>query len=344
MVINFPKLVNQYLGKLPKHDYPVLNTRLFVSLWLSFALDQSLDSMQSLFKRLKFQGQSPDITTFSKAARHRSIQPFVQLYQSLLQHIKSRHSHVKSYEICPIDSTVVTLTSKLLWQLKYHQVKLFNVFSNTTNVGDEALIHFGSAHDYKFAEEITQTLSSNQVAVMDRGFASLEHLRQLHAQNRWFVLRVSLNYKLEPLETGQWKIGSQKTAGNYRLVWFSDEENKAEYRLVTNLPETVTNQEIAEIYRQRWQIELFWKFLKMHLKLDRLITKNVNGITIQIYTVLIAHLLLQLLEIPQMWGTKLLDKLRYLQACMSYEGSYAHWIERILNPNQIQPQPLAWTH
>jgi putative transposase len=82
----------------------------------------------------------------------------------------------------------------------------------------------------------------------------------------------------------------------------------------------------------------------MHLKLDRLITENVNGIKMQIYTALIAHLLLQLLDIPQMWGTKLLDKLRYLQAYMSYEGSYAHWIERILNPNQTQPQPCAWTH
>ncbi len=111
-------------------------------------------------------------------------------------------------------------------------------------------------------------------------------------------------------------------------------ETKKEYRLVTNLPETgeiaVTAESVMEIYRCRWSIELLWKFLKMHLKLDHLITKNVNGIAIQIYATLIAYLILQLVEIPQAWETKLLDKLRYLQACMCQEISYIHWLERIM--------------
>ncbi len=71
-----------------------------------------------------------------------------------------------------------------------------------------------------------------------------------------------------------------------------------------------------EIYRCRWSIELLWKFLKIHLKPDRLITKNVNGIAIQIYATLIAYLILQLIDLPQVWENKLLDKLCYLQACM----------------------------
>ena len=62
----------------------------------------------------------------------------------------------------------------------------------------------------------------------------------------------------------------------------------------------------------------------MHLKLDELITKNLNGITIQIYSTLIAYLILQLVEIPQEFGNKLLDKLCYLQASMCQEISYIH--------------------
>ena len=85
-----------------------------------------------------------------------------------------------------------------------------------------------------------------------------------------------------------------------------------------------------EIYRLRWQIELLWKFLKMHLKLYHLITKNINGIAIQIYATLIAYLILQLTEIPKMWGSKLLDTLRYLQACMCQEISCIHWLEKIM--------------
>jgi putative transposase len=64
----------------------------------------------------------------------------------------------------------------------------------------------------------------------------------------------------------------------------------------------VTDEEVMEIYRCRWGIELLWKFLKMHLKLDRLIAKNVNVIAIQIYATLIAYLILQVIEIPQQWG------------------------------------------
>lgn len=109
---------------------------------------------------------------------------------------------------------------------------------------------------------------------------------------------------------------------------------------MTNLPATgnqiVTTHEVMEIYRCRWGIELLWKFLKMHLKLDfrllvdHLLSKNVNGIAIQIYVTLMAYLILQLVEIPQIWGSKLLDKLRYLQACMCQEISYVHWLEKIM--------------
>jgi len=86
-----------------------------------------------------------------------------------------------------------------------------------------------------------------------------------------------------------------------------------------------------EIYRCRWGIELLRKFLKIHLKLAHLLTKNFNGIAIQIYATLIAYLILQLVEIPQGWGNKLLNKLCYLQACMCQKISYVHWMESVLS-------------
>lgn len=120
-----------------------------------------------------------------------------------------------------------------------------------------------------------------------------------------------------------------------RVVIFSDLKTKKEYRLATNLDSegetAASNEEVSEFYRQRWAIELLWKFLKMHLKLDRLITKNLNGITIQIYMSLIAYLLLQLVCIPDFCGKKLLDKLNYLQAFMCMKISYVHWIDELLS-------------
>ncbi len=178
------------------------------------------------------------------------------------------------------------------------------------------------------------SLRANGVGVLDRGFASKQFLKRTARLNKYFVIRISKLYKLEFLENSeQIKVGTGKNSGLYRVINFCDVETKTEYRLVTNLPShgenSVSNEEVSEIYRQRWRIECLWKFLKMHLKLDELITKNINGITIQIYCTLIAYLILQLVAIPQEFGNKLLDKLCYLQACMCQEISYIHWMNKI---------------
>ncbi|WP_392483093.1 transposase [Nostoc sp. C110] len=146
---------------------------------------------------------------------------------------------------------------------------------------------------------------------------------------------VQNNWKLEFDDvTGLIKVGASDDAQAYRVINFCDLETKTEFRLVTNLPESgdaaVDDDEIRDIYRLRWGVELLWKFLKMHLKLDKLITKNVNGITIQIYVSLIAYLILQLVSIPAQWGYTLLDKFRYLQSCMCQKISYVHWFEEMI--------------
>jgi putative transposase len=207
------------------------------------------------------------------------------------------------------------------------------------------LIIFGQDHDSKYGSSMMSDLPPEAVGVMDRGFAGLEFIKKLTEENKYFVLRIQNSWKLEfDEETELTKVGTTKNSGLYRVVHFCDIETEKEYRLVTNLPAPdplispeerekdagVSDEEVMEIYRCRWGVELLWKFLKMHLKLDRLITKNVNGITIQIYSSLIAYLILQLIEIPEQWGEKIIDKYRYLQSCMNKETSYIHWIDGIL--------------
>ena len=336
MILSFPKLVKELLVPLPKNDYPVLNTRLFVKCWLGFTLDKSLTSMRDLFKRLNNTGFPVDISTFSQANVHRSQKPFIQIYQKLTQLAKRNlpERQLKNYSICPIDSTIISLTSKLLWAQGYHQVKLFSSLNLSTGIPEENLINFGYDHDYKYGEEMIEPLPPNGVGVMDRGFAGLDYIKQVSQDKKYFVLRISNSWKLEfEPEIELTRVGTGQKSGVYRVINFCDIETKNEYRLVTNLPESgelaVTDEEVREIYRYRWGIELLWKFLKMHLKLDKLITKNVNGIAIQIYSTLIAYLILQLIEIPQQWGQKLIDKLRYLQACMCQEISYIHWMTQL---------------
>jgi putative transposase len=338
MIINsFPKIVKDILKPLPKNDYPVLNSRLYVECWLAYALDNSLTSMRDLFKRLNNTGIDVRISTFSKANTHRSQEIFQNIYHQLNQLVqkKAQKKLKDKYAICPIDSTVITLTSKLLWVLGYHQVKLFSSLNLSTGSPEDNLINFGYAHDYKFGSSMMSNLPLNAVGVMDRGFAGLDFMQELVQKDKYFIVRVKNNWKLEfESETGLVKIGSSTDAPAYRVINFCDLETKTEFRLVTNLPAdgeaAVTDDEIRDMYRLRWGVELLWKFLKMHLKLDRLITKNVNGIAIQIYSSLIAYLILQLVSVPKEWGEKMLDKFRYLQACMCQQISYVHWMEDIM--------------
>ena len=178
---------------------------------------------------------------------------------------------------------------------------------------------------------------------MDRGFCKLERIKDLiQDKERYFVLRIKNDMSLQMQENGKFLVGTGTKKVECRTVNYCDLEEKSvaghppstEFRLATNLPEigefAISNEEIGEFYRSRWQIELLWKFLKMHLKLDRLITKNINGIEIQIYCCLIGYVVLQLVEIPKEFGDKTLDKLRYLQAFMCENISYVHWFRKIV--------------
>ena len=67
----------------------------------------------------------------------------------------------------------------------------------------------------------------------------------------------------------------------------------------------------------------------MHLKLDKLMTKNPNGIRIQIYSCLLVYLILHLVDISPEIGSKALNKLRYLQSFMNENISYIHWFRKL---------------
>ncbi len=304
---SFPKVIKTILKPLPRNDYSVLSTFSFVSCWLEYVMDKSVVSMQDLFKRLNTQGIDLKISNFSKASKKRDTQVFLDIINQLKRKLRQRKGERKARSYFPIDSTILSLTSKLLCSQGYHQVKLFCGLDNWTSETGGIVIHFGQGHDYKYGHQTVNAIPENGVGIMDRGFASCERIRELkEQQNKAFVLRIKNNVTLERLDDGNSKVGKDEREVEIRVVAFCDLEDRTEFRLATNLPfdgeEGVSNEEIAEIYVQRWQIELLWKFLKMHLKLDRLMTKNENGIRIQIYSCLIAYLILQLIEIPLEFG------------------------------------------
>jgi putative transposase len=173
MISNFPSIINKFLGELPKDDYPVLDTFKFVSCWLSFVMDQSQSSMRDLFKRLNVRGIDMDISTFSKASKNRDSVVFHNLFLSLRSELnKKKNIDPKALVLFPIDSTIISLTSKLLWKEGYHQVKLFSGINLLTAEPGGILIHFGQGHDSKYGEETIAATPKNGVNIMDSGARS----------------------------------------------------------------------------------------------------------------------------------------------------------------------------
>jgi putative transposase len=255
--------------------------------------------MSGLFFLLNHLGVAVNISTFSKASKHRSAEPFQRILKGLQQRLQNRDKG-EFQHLFPLDSTIITLTSKLFWQHKIYQAKLsLGLDISQGNIGDETII-FGQTNDHKIGNIMIGTIPENAVGIMDRGFASWKLMDDMCEKNTLFVVRIKNNMKLKPDNP---KI---------RVIQFFNKEQDVEYRLATNV-ECMSDEEIKEVYRMRWKIELLWKALKMHLKLDRIITKNENGVRLQIYSVLIGYLLLQLLNITQNKTYQLIDKLRYLQ-------------------------------
>jgi putative transposase len=104
--------------------------------------------MRGLFFFLNHLGFNVKISTFSKACKHRSTEPFQRILQALQQRFRNRDTG-EFQHLFPLDSTIITLTSKLFWQQNVYQVKLaLGLNISVGNISDES-IAFGQTNDQK---------------------------------------------------------------------------------------------------------------------------------------------------------------------------------------------------
>ena len=87
--------------------------------------------------------------------------------------------------------------------------------------------------------------------------------------------------------------GNKKTKHPYRVITFPPEDTKEDIVVATNIPETdISAQKIAELYRARWDIEVFFRFIKQTLDFSHLVNRSENGIVSMMYIKLICAILL----------------------------------------------------
>jgi hypothetical protein len=261
---------------------------------------------------------APAKSTLSYANRHR---PW-QLYQEAFFHLrdvcssespgKKKRFRFKN-KLLSLDSTTIDLCLSLFPWADFRQtkgaVKLHLLLDHDGYLPDFAVITDGKTTDVTTARHFT--LPAGSIVAMDRAYVDFELFFQWTNSGVFFVTRLKNNAAYEVVHNRALpqrgnvradqiiRFTGPKTKLKYpdllRRVVVWDERNQRETELLTNhLSFGATT--IGRIYRDRWEIELFFKVLKQHLKIKTFVGTTPNALKTQIWTALIAVLLLKFLQ------------------------------------------------
>ena len=172
-------------------------------------------------------------------------------------------------------------------------------------------------------------LEGNMV-VFDRGIQSRKSFDKFSGSGKWFITRSKLDIRVKratAIEVGEKPKNStvtinsdqkgklisgkqQETEGTYRVIKATIDGSKEPICFVTNMVNEDAYQ-IVSWYKQRWEIELFFKFIKQHLNINHLVSRDENGIKVMVYmTMILAILILSYKKINRLKGFKI-PKLKF---------------------------------
>ena len=299
---------------LPEHDSAKkLTFEYFVNLLLYFYFS-GLDSLRSLITDLKTKDVAKiglflvGLSTIHDAFCRYQANLFQQLYLALLKVVPVRM--IEEFQqlgpIVFVDGLIFPIAISAIWaEYKTHcnAVKLHLGFSLNDMLTSCFLV---TAASYDERKALAQLIEIGVTYIADRGYLSFELFKTINDKTAYFIIRVRkrLHYEVEqqlPIQL----IDAVKTIFNHvtdELVRFNSDSHGRTYRrisfqtrqtlfiLITNRLD-LTTFEIIRLYAFRWQIELFFRYFKKTLKAIHLLNICENGVTIQFYMVLIAHLL-----------------------------------------------------
>ena len=279
-------------------------------------------------------------STLAKANGKRSSKIFESLFYTFLQeclHFSADTAQIFSFEnpLYAIDSTTIRLCLALFpwanFRKKKGAIKLHVLLNIRSQIPELITFSSGKKADITAARQIDLTmLPDGSILVMDRGYVDYAFLYKIHRAGKTFVVR--LKEKAQIVRMGQRVVSDEEvTAGvrkdeciafvlpkaveaypeDLRLVTFQDDEHDVTYEFLTNNME-LSAKTIADIYKSRWQIELFFKWIKQHLKIKTFLGTSENAVLIQIWVAMTYYLLLAWLKHQTHFRGTLLDLSRMI--------------------------------
>lgn len=317
---------------------------------------------------------APSRSTLSYANEHRPALLYEDLFYQLLARFRAqgqvgpgKHAFRFKNKLLSLDSTTISLCLNLFEWARFRRakggVKAHVLMNHADYLPEFVDITPARRADATLLPKLR--LSQGSIIVMDRAYNSYTTFGRFTREGVYFVTRMKETAKYEVVETHgvpqnrgilrdetirlsgvHAKVNAQKKCP-YPLrrivVW--DEENERELVFLTNHLEFGATT-IASIYKERWQIEVFFKTLKQTLKIKSFVGTSENAVRIQIWTALIALLLLKWLHHQSKAGWTFTTLATALRLCLFSYVHLSHWLDNPYekNPEDPVPEQLRLAH
>jgi len=278
---------------------------------------------------------------------------FQDVFELLRSHITTKHfknDAVFNKSICRnvFDTTFMRVSFALCPWATAHQngkglFKLGLRIQDGFDIPETVIVETKSMSDNTRFEDFIDFTKKAQTYIFDRGFYTIAILNKIHRSKNYFVTRCHTQYKITEVNkpiTKSYKYGSYLRITEQKvLIGSGKNQCKKPFRLISvilrdsgKMLTFLTNRNhlaaatVADLYKKRWQIEPFFKWLKQSLKINKFIACSFNGVMIQIYMALIVHLLIVLFKIKSKAKyTNRIDVLRHMQTQMINNACYAFY-------------------
>ena len=265
----------------------------------------------------KFLGFGDSVTrsNLAKANRNRDYRIFEEYAYYMVEQARTlRVTKIFNLggNVYAFDSTTIELCLAVFCWAKFRRkkggVKIHTLFDIEAQVPTFFHITPAAVHDTKAMPEIP--LEAGAYYVFDRAYNFFEQLFRIDSIGARFVVRAKKNLKYKVIK---WKRHMPKgvlsdseielTGYNsnkhypksFRRVVYFDEDQKRELTFITNAME-ISSLDVALLYKNRWSVELFFKWVKQHLRIKKFWGDSENAVRIQIYTAIISYCLVAIVQ------------------------------------------------
>ena len=337
--------------------YDLFKTMIYGLIANCFGVREIVTSMLANGNRLYHAGLKPvKRSTFCDALENKPNGLFQNVFQILVdkaQTIAGNKQKKFKNPLRIIDASIIPLCLKRFNWAKYRKakgaVKLHLNLDGDNQIPFDAYITDGTVHEVGRMDHLTQ--EKGVIYAMDRGFVDFKSLYNIELADSIFVTRMKSNCAFKRIKNNPRKedgpvlsdvlieLTGNKTKEYYpkalRKIKYCDRETQKVYEFLTNDMDRGA-EEIAAIYKERWEVELFFKWIKQHLKIKSFWGTSINAVYSQIWVALILTILIWIAKTLDGIGATPYELLIMMKATLLTKNSLTGLCTNISPPKPVE--------